>query len=477
MPIEVPIPELTFGVELEVIMPRDNNGERGRANLSRVLTGVGVETAAESYNHHTRPHWKIVTDASIGSENAELVSPVLTGRAGLDQLVLACRTLDEFGCRVNRSCGMHVHVGMRDQFGQRVGVFKEIIRTYNKYESIIDQLTAPSRRGVSGGNGYCSTVPWSDRIANATNLDELRQGHSRRESKVNLHAYWRHGTIEFRHHQGTVNGEKARNWVLFCLRLVAHGAKNNERSRTPLSTLAPPPFMPSVFRTRPPTLPDRPRFTDPVDYTACPRFAGTGDDIPRFIAANRFYLLNVVIVRVTPIERTTRRNRTSEGYLNYTRHNVVGTNLWDYNRHGGRRTHLAWDVDHRFVELVDLNLLPDRTLSLPRIRPDEAELARRAHAINQHEELVRQLTAENDRAERERRARFDEAEAARRAAHDRALAAYEQQQRQLETGPRPPLVRPGTDAAPRTLEGLFDLLEMPPSERTYFAERQMELNS
>jgi hypothetical protein len=41
-----------------------------------------------------------------------------------------------------------------------------------------------------------------------------------RYHKLNLCAYLRHGTIEFRHHAGTVNPVKIVNWIAFCLNFV-----------------------------------------------------------------------------------------------------------------------------------------------------------------------------------------------------------------------------------------------------------------
>ena len=49
-----------------------------------------------------------------------------------------------------------------------------------------------------------------------------------RYKKLNLMSFWQHGTVEFRHHQGTVEAQKAENWVRMCLRMclaAREGAK------------------------------------------------------------------------------------------------------------------------------------------------------------------------------------------------------------------------------------------------------------
>ncbi len=45
--------ELTFGVELEVIMPAASRGERGRDALAEQMVAAGVECAHETYNHRS----------------------------------------------------------------------------------------------------------------------------------------------------------------------------------------------------------------------------------------------------------------------------------------------------------------------------------------------------------------------------------------------------------------------------------------
>ena len=45
--------------------------------------------------------------------------------------------------------------------------------------------------------------------------------------KLNLTSFWRHGTVEFRHHQGTVEPQKAEFWVKLCLRMVAAASEDN----------------------------------------------------------------------------------------------------------------------------------------------------------------------------------------------------------------------------------------------------------
>lgn len=59
-------------------------------------------------------------------------------------------------------------------------------------------------------------------MQNAQTLIELEKtitGRSR-YFKLNSQSYWRHGTVEFRQHSGTIEFEKIKNWLFFCARLI-----------------------------------------------------------------------------------------------------------------------------------------------------------------------------------------------------------------------------------------------------------------
>lgn len=214
---------LTFGVELECIAPRTHS----REHIARLIQEAGVACNAEMYNHTTRVgHWKVVTDGSVLSSaghGVELVSPPLRGEDGFAQLRKVCEVLTRIGCKVNKTCGLHVHVGAANQ---HLGFFKNLVRLYASAQDTIDTFLSPSRRGWS--NVYCRPVQVNETaLEAATTVAEVAraagQGTSRdgtRYRKLNLQSFWQHGTVEFRHHQGTVEAHKAENWTRLCLRMA-----------------------------------------------------------------------------------------------------------------------------------------------------------------------------------------------------------------------------------------------------------------
>lgn len=209
----------TFGVEIECVMPRNNFGAAAERN--------GVRYHFEGYNHDdNREYFKFVTDGSLSRTSGregdpiECVSPILDGKkAGFDKLKACCSSLNEANAYVNRTTGLHVHIGSANITNEQyVNVFKN----YQKLQGIINSVLAPSRRN----NYYCNGLTgydfsWCNIVSDISS--ELNHN---RYFAVNPCSWGRHNTIEFRQHQGTTDFTKIKNWVNFCAKLVAYSAKH-----------------------------------------------------------------------------------------------------------------------------------------------------------------------------------------------------------------------------------------------------------
>jgi hypothetical protein len=211
-----------FGLELEFFNISDNE-------VSRLLTKNGIQCWNANY-YDSGDGWKITDDGSIiGDYSVELVSPILSGVEGLEEVAKVVQILADAGAKVNKSCGFHVHVDAQDLSSK---VLFNVYRRYALHEDQIDSFMVASRR--SNNNHYCqSPRNFLDVVAGASEsltaeeaaeLMEERYVSGRyvggRYNKVNLCAYLRHGTIEFRHHSGTMNVQKVLNWVCFCVNFV-----------------------------------------------------------------------------------------------------------------------------------------------------------------------------------------------------------------------------------------------------------------
>jgi len=176
--------------------------------------------------------WTIKNDCSInGTNSREIVSPPLVAnRASFKQVKDIMRALRAAGGRVNRTCGLHVHVGVEKDVRERCvpGLFfSKLIQRYSMIEGFADMLVPPSRRGTR--NMYCNSVSQLLNTSCYSNLVELplnREvesiiGMMGRYYKLNISSYIRHGTVEFRHFGASLNGTKTVAWIKFCLAFVS----------------------------------------------------------------------------------------------------------------------------------------------------------------------------------------------------------------------------------------------------------------
>lgn len=225
--------DATFGIEIECYLPEGATMAMAAAAVSQRLGRVDG-CRQQAYGHSTPRTWKVIIDGSLGGmRGAEFVSPVLHGEEGLAEIETVCRALTDFGCSVNRSCGLHVHVGVDNA---PLDFFKSLVKLYAIYEPVIDSLMPPSRR--ASNNSYCRSMTSTNMTSldRATTfqqtLDIARNGNGR-YAKLNLEAYHRHHTVEFRQHSGTLDGNKARRWTVTCLRMVEKAKQGFNMPTTP----------------------------------------------------------------------------------------------------------------------------------------------------------------------------------------------------------------------------------------------------
>lgn len=220
-----------FGIEIEAY-----NCTRER--LARELTAAGINVQVEGYNHtdHT-DHWKLVTDSSLSGNNTfELVSPILHGEQGLEELEKVCWVLDLCNAKVNDTCGLHVHM---DAAEFDLSTWKNLILTYKRLEGVIDNFMPNSRRN----NHYCKalTAITENSIKHARNIGELRAAFfHNRYHKVNLEAYARHRTVEFRQHGGSTNFTKMSAWIHFLAKMITFAKQGQVQAGTTLQNI---PFL------------------------------------------------------------------------------------------------------------------------------------------------------------------------------------------------------------------------------------------
>ena len=227
------LPTLTnrqFGVEIEFI------GVNPQV-VADAINREGIDAAFEGYHHSTRPYWKIVTDGSLSQgygSAGEIVSPILKGEDGARQLEKVLDAIDVVeGIRVDRSCGVHVHLDVSDL---TVGQIQNVYGRYADFESQIDMIMPASRRGRR--NHWCADLHQKNRVTaksikSKATLSRAQRGQAGgKYYKVNLNKLTTYGTMEFRQHSGTLNFTKVINWVSFLMAFVDTGASLTQATRT-----------------------------------------------------------------------------------------------------------------------------------------------------------------------------------------------------------------------------------------------------
>ena len=197
-----------FGIEIECVGADAGSTIEALSALNiRCVSYLGNYAAA----HTNVPTWKIVPDGSVRT-GWELVSPILSGEDGIASVRQIARVLTEQGANATPQCGLHVHVDARDL---SLNSIVNVARRYAHFENEINAFMPRARNQ----NQYCRSLSGMnfDRLIR-DGMDNLR--HFDRYHKVNLAAYARHSTIEFRQHSGTVSGEKMENWIRFCTAFV-----------------------------------------------------------------------------------------------------------------------------------------------------------------------------------------------------------------------------------------------------------------
>ena len=268
--------ELAFGVELELLIPR----EVGKSKVVEVLNESGIDTRPERYGHDTVEYWKMTTDSTVDALTLhythtgghELVSPKLYGQEGKAQLKTVLKVLNDLGCRVNKTCGTHVHHDVTDVMIQSKEVatnfLNNLISTIVKYEHLIYRLVSPSRLKKVGGHYWTKPArvifnnvvgtyrttsgELSKVISNNVKRDcdrkyerhgsgvdcntYLSNTQNSRYCGLNLKNIWTRGSVEFRYHQGTLSFEKLWSWIVFTQAFIVVNKKNNRVNFSPVQS-------------------------------------------------------------------------------------------------------------------------------------------------------------------------------------------------------------------------------------------------
>lgn len=199
--------EMTFGIEIETTMPL------GSVELGSHGAGRQVAWMPEG--------WKADRDPSIhygrNRMPCEFVSPVLSGAAGIQQLIAALNAIRQHGGKVNASGGIHIHVG----FGNRSSAeLQRLVTLVANFERAIFASTGTKARERGR---WCGSIQRHGEFQAANRAASQYRYHV---LNLNNLACGRRPTVEFRAFSASLNVIKVLGYVRLCLGLVERALKS-----------------------------------------------------------------------------------------------------------------------------------------------------------------------------------------------------------------------------------------------------------
>lgn len=201
--------ELTFGVEIETTIAEPVAYAPGGVRIGGYY-GAGEQVP------YLPTGWVAKRDGSInassGRVGCEIVSPVLMGIDGLEQVIGVCKALTANGHKVNVSCGVHIHVGWNRHWPS--DALARLISLVSSNERALYAITGTKSRERGA---WCGGVR---RYGNDKDAKQrLDRGRFHLLNLTNL-STGRRDTVEFRAFSGSTNAVKITAWIQICLGLV-----------------------------------------------------------------------------------------------------------------------------------------------------------------------------------------------------------------------------------------------------------------
>ncbi len=217
-----------WGIEIECFLPR------------RKVRQLSIQIG--SYHHgHPLPApfpqgWTAERDGSLRTDRhgyipVEIVSPILQGRAGIEQVKQVTKLLRELEASVNPTCGMHIHIGARsvagENFTQVAEWIAKLLYQTSMHETALYASTGTHRRE---NGSYARSVKRqqqaADKVRKASEshkseaLRDVIYGLDRYHTLNLTNLFTSKGTVEFRFPAGTTEATKMVGHICTCLALA-----------------------------------------------------------------------------------------------------------------------------------------------------------------------------------------------------------------------------------------------------------------
>lgn len=212
--------EIKFGIEVETHLSKADQTQVGSYRYPNQVEWLPLG-------------WKVGKDCSIKAmhrgqlikcdyhperKDAEFVSPILVGEAGLKEAHAAVKKIDDRGARVNASCGVHVTITFPANNGAALA---RMICFFSHFETGLAATTGSKARL---GSAYAQSVKqWGQHAQSKKEKVERTENACKRDRYMALnltHIAAGKDRLEFRLFSGSTNADKIIAWVRLVLSIA-----------------------------------------------------------------------------------------------------------------------------------------------------------------------------------------------------------------------------------------------------------------
>ncbi len=229
--VKVDTDQITFGVEIECTLP-ERYMRAQRVEIGNYHHGIQLPAPFPA-------GWTAQHDGSLnaapGFRTIEIVSPILDGMDGLNQVLTVFDILNAVGAQVNSSCGFHVHVGVRSVLGSRASDEGLVVRWVRRMLHLVSVhelgLFAITGKRSRLDNSYCETIKrqWNQVLETTSSLETITRKveyHGERYHTLNLcNLTGGKRTVEFRLFGATLDGIQALGYIIAALGIAQRAAE------------------------------------------------------------------------------------------------------------------------------------------------------------------------------------------------------------------------------------------------------------
>ncbi len=152
--------------------------------------------------------WGAKFDETI--EGMEFDSPKFRGDCGFKAISDICEFAKHNNWEINNSCGYHLHIDLSQECARNL---RAVAYAYDLTNPIWRTLVEPNRENNTWCNHDVDDRMCIKELKNIGSWLDFTNYHVTRHTWINWAAYYYHGTLEIRSHEGTLDEVEICNWV------------------------------------------------------------------------------------------------------------------------------------------------------------------------------------------------------------------------------------------------------------------------